>query len=404
MKWQRDTTVVLSALLCLWAEQILAQAIEPNTPGEAVTAAVIPCEGMIDDGLFHSIKRRSQLALDQGVTYLIYEIGTYGGLVQSADSISKYLIQDIGDSAATIAYIKTEAISAGAMISVSCNDILMRENTTIGDCAPIVMGDKLEGVEREKSESFVRATFDRAARANDYPQALLRAMVSMQIEVYQVKNITTGVFEYFETKDLPSDPNLYALDAKKLVVEKDKLLTVDAAQAHAYGIARAVVKDMNGVLEFLAQRDNVDFALPPLRLETNWSEEMVRMVNHPAVVGVLTMIAMLGLYMEFNTPGLGLPGLAALICFAIIIGSKYLVGMANWVEVAVFVLGIVLVLLELFLFPGFGIAGLAAMLLVGCGDSSTPDPNLTGTKGTELHGRQTLIIHIPDMGKRLKLM
>ena len=52
----------------------------------------------------------------------------------------------------------------------------------------------------------------------------------------------------------------------------------------------------------------------------------------------------------------------------------------------------------------FGIAGLAAMLLVGCGDSSTPDPNLTGTKGTELHGQQTLIIHILDMGKRLKLM
>ena len=364
MKRQRDHTVVLLALLCLWAEQILAQAIEPNTPGSSVTAAVIPCEGMIDDGLFHSIKRRSELALDQDVKYLIYEIGTYGGLVQSADSISKYLIQDIGDRAQTIAYIKTQAISAGAMISVSCNDILMRENTTIGDCAPMVLGDKLEGVEREKSESFVRATFDRAARANDYPQALLRSMVSVQIEVYEVENKTTGKPEYFETKDLPSDPNLYALDAKKLVVEKDKLLTVDAAQAHAYGIARAVVKDVNGVLEFLAQRDNVDFTLPSLRLETNWSEEMVRMVNHPAVIGVLTMIALLGLYMEFNTPGLGLPGLAALICFAVIIGSKYLVGMANWVEVAVFVLGIVLVLLELFLFPGFGIAGLAGFACI----------------------------------------
>ncbi len=367
MKWQRDTTIVLLALLCLWAEQGLAQAIEPNTPGSAVTAAVIPCEGMIDDGLFHSIKRRSQLAMDQGVTYLIYEIGTYGGLVQSADSISKYLIQDIGDSAQTIAYIKTEAISAGAMISVSCNDIVMRENTTIGDCAPIVMGDKLEGVEREKSESFVRATFDRAARANDYPQALLRSMVSMQIEVYQVENIATGAFEYFETKDLPSDPNLYALDAKKLVVEKDKLLTVDAVQAHAYGIARAVVMDVDGALEFLAQRDRVDFALPPLRLETNWSEEMVRMVNHPAVIAVLTMIALLGVYMEFSSPGLGLPGLAALLSFTVIIGSKYLVGMANWVEVAVFALGILLLILEVFLFPGFGIAGFAGFICIVTG-------------------------------------
>ncbi len=102
------------------------------------------------------------------------------------------------------------------------------------------------------------------------------------------------------------------------------------------------------------------------------------MVNHPAVIAVLTMIALLGLYMEFSAPGVGLPGLAALICFAIIIGSKYLVGMANWVEVAVFVLGIVLVILELFLFPGFGIAGLAGFAcIVGGGLAmliyNTPD-------------------------------
>ncbi len=178
---------------------------EPNLP--QVKAAVIICKGMIDDGLYKSIQRRSELALGQGAEYLIYEIGTYGGLLKSGDDISKYFILDIGKKAKTVAYVTTEAISAGAMISVSCQDIIMLENTTIGDCSPIMPGTKLEGVEREKAESFTRAAFSRAAEANGYPESLLKAMVSMQVEIYRVKNLQTGDYEFYETERLPKDPN-----------------------------------------------------------------------------------------------------------------------------------------------------------------------------------------------------
>ncbi len=82
-----------------------------------------------------------------------------------------------------MAYVSTEAISAGAMISTSCKDIIMRENTTIGCSAPVSMGAQLEGAEREKIESFIRAAFSRAAQANGYPEALLKAMVSQNLEV-----------------------------------------------------------------------------------------------------------------------------------------------------------------------------------------------------------------------------
>ena len=99
-------------------------------------------------------------------------------------------------------------------------------------------------------------------------------------------------------------------------------------------------------------------------LETNWSEEMVRWLNSPAVMAALVMLAMLGVYIEFNTPGVGLPGLAAVICFTIIIGSKYLVGLANWVEVALFVIGILLLLVEIFVLPGFGIAGITGIICI----------------------------------------
>jgi membrane-bound serine protease (ClpP class) len=343
---------------------------EPNISQEdlgTAKAAVIVCKGMIDDGLYKSIRRRTEMALNGGAQYLIYEIQTYGGLLQSGDDIAKYFILEVGKKAKTVAYITTEAISAGAMISVSCQDIIMLENTTIGDCAPIAIGAKLEGVEREKTESFTRAAFMRAAEANGYPAALLKAMVTMQIEVYRIKNLQTDEYEFFEAEFLPKDANEYDLDNKQLIVKDDELLTLTASQAFEYGIARAVVKELAGALEFLSERDGVIFAGEPVVLKTNWSEEMVRWLNSPAVMAVLVMLAMLGVYIEFNTPGLGLPGLVAVICFTIIIGSKYLVGLANWVEVALFVVGILLLMVEIFVLPGFGIAGVTGIACILAG-------------------------------------
>ena len=363
--------IIVFGVLCLILVTGLSFAIEQNDAGTdlpTVKAAVIVCKGMIDDGLYKSIRRRTQIALDTDAEYIIYEISTYGGLVSAADDISKYFL-DVSKEAHTVAYITTEAISAGAMISVHCQDIIMLENATIGDCAPItiVPSQKLEGVEREKTESFIRGIFDRAANANDYPRALLRAMVTMQIEVYRVKNVKTGEDEFFERDELPKDANEYDIGNKELAVRDDQLLTLIASDALEYGIARAVVKDRAGALAFLAERDGLTFASEPLVLKTLWSEEMVRWLNSPAVMGVLVMLAMLGVYIEFNTPGVGLPGLAAVICFVIIIGSKYLVGLANWVEVALFIVGILLLLVEFFVLPGFGIAGMMGITCVMVG-------------------------------------
>ncbi|MGE5294392.1 MAG: NfeD family protein [Solirubrobacterales bacterium] len=327
-------------------------------------AAVIPCKGMIDAALFYSIKRRTEAALKEGAQYLIYQISTYGGRVDSADDIAKYLIQSVAARGHTVAYVATEAISAGALISVSCEDVIMQENTTIGDAAPITMGEKLEGVEREKAESFVRAAFQRAAEANGYPELLLKAMVTVQIEVYRVRNLQTGKYEFFERDALPTDANQYDVKGAQEINGPDELLTLTASQAKEYGIARTVVADVNEALTFLADRDGVRFVGPPIVLQPSWSEHMVSWLSSPAVMGVLVMLALLGVYIEFSAPGFGLPGIVAIVCFAMIVGSKYLVGMANWVEIAILFVGIVLLLIELFVLPGFGIAGIFGIGLI----------------------------------------
>ncbi|MBU1518803.1 MAG: hypothetical protein KKE31_05440 [Planctomycetes bacterium] len=363
--------ILLLCVVCCLPDEALAKAgpvfaAEANlSPDSSQTnAAIITCTGLIDDGLYSSIKRRANTALDMGADHIILEIGTYGGLVKSADDISKYLILELSQKARTVAYINTEAISAGAMISVSCQDIIMRKNTTIGDCAPIQMGDKLEGVEREKAESFIRATFQRAAQANNYPEALLEAMVSRHKKVWRVKNTKTDTYEFYEDEKLPNDTKLYDLKDKELIVSDNEILTLTASRAAEYGIARTVATDMNEAIAFLEARDNVKFTSKPIRLEPNWSEQLVRMLNHPSVSGILLMIAMLAVYIELKTPGIGLPGLVAVIFFAILFGSRFLTGLATWWEVAVFAAGIILLAIEIFVIPGFGVAGVLGISLI----------------------------------------
>ncbi len=352
-------------VLCVVSLAAAKIAVEPNVIDlPQAKAAVITCTDLIDDGLYSSIKRRCNTAITAGANYLILEIGTYGGLVKSADDISKYLILDLADKAKTVAYVNTEAISAGAMISVSCQDIIMRKNTTIGDCAPIQMDGKLEGVEREKAESFIRATFQRAAQANNYPEALLEAMVSRHKKVWRARNVKTGDYKFYEDEKPPTDEKLYDMKKKELVVNENEILTLTAAKAKKYGIAREVVSDVNEAIAFLAKRDGVQFSQAIIRMEPNWSEQLVRMLNHPTVSGILFMIGILGVYIELKTPGVGLPGLVALICFAIIFGSRFLIGLATWWEIAVFAIGITLLTIEIFVIPGFGVAGVLGILFI----------------------------------------
>ena len=339
----------------------------PNASDEKI-AAILTCHDMIDKGLYQSIVRRSEEAVSRGADYLILDVQTYGGLVKSADDISKYLILELKGKVHTVAYVSTEAISAGSMISVSCQDIIMRKNTTIGCSAPIVStGAEMGQAEREKMESFVRATFSRAAQANGYPEAILKAMVSQKLEVWGVKNRKTGQMEYFEKDFLPTDPNTFAIGKKTLICPEGELLTLTDQKAKEYGIARAIVSNEQEMLDFLAKRDGVVFSDKIIRLETMWSEEMVRWLNSPTVVSILILGILLGIYVEFNTPGLGLPSLLAVVCLVILVGSQYLTGLANWIEIAILCIGFILLMAEIFVIPGFGVAGFAGVICIFAG-------------------------------------
>ena len=189
-------------------------------------------------------------------------------------------------------------------------------------------------------------------------------MVTVGLEVWQLKNLSDGQYEYFRSDEIPTDPFKYDLPGKKLIVKADELLTMDAEEAHQYGFARAVVDDREGALKFLEERDEVTYPRPVVEVHTNWSEEMVRWISSPTVAGLLLMVALIGIYAELNSPGVGLPGAVAVVALVILFGSKFVIGMANWWEIAVFVMGIFLIAAEIFVIPGFGVPGIAGILMV----------------------------------------
>jgi len=350
-----------------------SQADDPNSAPNSnrpPKAVVITCADMVDEGMYESIVRRTEAALADGATYIIYQIDTDGGRVDMAVNIWEYFMHDVSKKAHTVAYTTTRAISAGALISVACQDIIMKKATNIGDCAPIMLGGTLEGVEREKMETYIRARFKTAAEINGYPAALCEAMVTAQLKIYQVPIKNTDQFEYFDEEFLPNEDNQkYDVAQKGLIVKEGALLTLSATQAERYGLARTVVEGLDDeafeqLLSYLEERDDVRFPRPVAVLNTNWSEEMVRWITNPIVSGILLMIGLIAIYVELNSPGLGLPGAVAVAVFIIMFGSKFLFGLANWWEIAVFIIGMGLLVVELFVIPGFGIAGITGVLLI----------------------------------------
>ncbi|HHT9126926.1 MAG TPA: NfeD family protein [Candidatus Brocadiia bacterium] len=318
---------------------------------------IIPLHGMIDGGLFSSLKRRTALALSAGTGLIIFDIDTYGGRLEPAFDISDHIagIKDVK----TVCYISKKAISAGALIAISCNEIIMAPESEIGDCEPII--PSVEGSYQtagEKIQTVLRAKFRKFAEKNGYPVILAEAMVTKEIEAYYIttEEKPEGFFISGKELDTMTEEEKKGIKSKKLIVGKDELLTMHAREAHEYGFAKHLVEDQDALLKLynLSSKDVTT-------LETNWSEDMVRFLE--SIAPILLGVGLLALWMEFKSPGFGLPGIVGILCLATVFLSKYLVGLANAPEIIIFVAGIALLAIEMFLIPGFGLFGITG---IGC--------------------------------------
>lgn len=304
-------------------------------------------------------------------TLFVFEIDTFGGRVDSALKIVDTILGV--PKGRTIAFVSNKAISAGALIALACNELVMRPNTTLGDVAPITQSQEGPKMMGEKFQSPLRAKFRALAKKNGYPEVLAESMVSADMEVFRVES--GGGVKYMDAIELAEfrEHNPDAVIKKKTVVAKGELLTMDDVEALELGFSKMTAGSVEEML------DNLGVApYEVVRVEQSWSENLGRLIA--SVSPILLMIGLAMIYVEIKAPGFGAPGIVGLTCLGLVFFNQYLVGLADYTELLLVILGIVLLAFEVFVIPGFGLAGPAGFLAIAAGmilalqDFTLPDP------------------------------
>ncbi|MBN1943840.1 MAG: hypothetical protein JW849_11155 [Phycisphaerae bacterium] len=363
---------------------VRAEVPAPPLPKEITRAYVIPIHGEIDTTLVDVLKRKFDECKEGKAQIVIFDMDTPGGRSDAMNDISTAIQSDLKD-VYTVAYVHPEAISAGAIIALACNEIVMAPGGVLGDAMPILLGPsgiiEIPDKERGKFESYARAKI-RANNANGYNKLLCEAMITITLEVWLIENEKTHEKRIVDARewrgkvaDAPAmkDAPPVKKDTPWRYVETldgpDELVTMTAEQAVRFGFAKHIFADMDEL------EKHYHIIVRPAMLEDTWSENVVSFLTSAPVVGLLVMLMLLFVYLELHTPGFVGFGALAVFCLAILIGSKYLTGLAQWWEIAVFGLGVLLLLAEIFLIPGFGVAGVSGILLMAVGLLAMLVPN-----------------------------
>ncbi|HEX9729909.1 MAG TPA: NfeD family protein [Gemmatimonadales bacterium] len=284
----------------------------------------VPVTGMIEMGIAPFIRRAITEAEAAGASAVILDVNTLGGRVDAALQIVDAVT---GSRIPVYAFVNPRAISAGALISVSTQGIYMRSDATIGASTVVDgQGTKVS----EKAQSVMRAEYRALAERRGRDPRIGEAMVDEEIEI----------------------PG---------VIEAGKLLTLTTAEAVEVGYGVAAT-DFDDVLSQLGL-DGAEV----IEVERNWAENVVGFLSNPIIAGMLLSIGFLGLMIEIKTPSFGLAGSVGIASLAAFFGSHLLIGLAGWEEVILLGVGMVALAIEVFVVPGFGVAGIIALVCIGAG-------------------------------------
>jgi membrane-bound serine protease (ClpP class) len=294
---------------------------------------LIPVTGVVEMGLAPFVERGIREAVDMGASAVILDMDTPGGRVDSAERI----VQALADSPIPVyTLVNRHAYSAGAMIAMATHTIFMRPGAVMGAATPV------DGSGKKASEKMVSAM-----------RSQMRALA-------EVRGLDPAVAEAMVDEDV----------AIEGLVEEGKLLTLTVEEAVAIGYAESA-EDLTGLLIQLdlGRAEVVD-------VRVNWAERMVRFLSHPIVAPFLLSLGFLGLIAEIKTPGLGLAGLAGIVSLGLFFGSHLLIGLAGLEDLLIVGAGLVFLLVEGFVIPGFGIFGVVGIAAVFGGLFMTQLPGL----------------------------
>lgn len=279
-------------------------------------------ENEIDLGLAPYVRRVVSEAEKENADAIIFKINTFGGRVDAATQIKDAIIST---NILTIAFINNRAISAGSLIALSCKKIVMVPGSSIGATTVV---DQAGQKQSEKYQSYMRSEMRSTAERNGRRTDIVEGMVDERIVI-------------------------------KGLVDSTQLVTLTSKEAYKFGIADTLLNNIDEVLAAY----NLTGA-KEININQNWAEDVVRFLNNAVVSSILIMIGFFGILAEIKSPGWGVPGTVGLIALALFFGSAYILQLASIIEILLFIIGLVLILLEIFVIPGFGIAGISGIILV----------------------------------------
>ncbi len=300
---------------------------------------ILPIRGPIEPALLYVVRRGLAEAATKGADAVIFPMDTPGGAVNITEDIIDLIARL---EVPTYTFVEHNAISAGAIIALASDFIYMAPGSKIGDAMPIMMSpgggvQPLPDAEREKIMSYVDSLVRGIAQRKGRDETLASAMVRPEIE--------------------------YIVDGE-VISKEGQLLTLTNMEAE-----RRFGEDQNPLLSE-GTYDNLDEMMEAVgfgraqrhELEITAAERIARFLQ---VIGpLLMMIGFLGLYLEFQSPGFGVPGIAGILCLLLFFAGHHIAGLAGNEDILLFILGITLILVEVFVLPGFGVIGFTGLLLV----------------------------------------
>ncbi len=325
---------------------------------EFTKALLIEVEGPIFSRFHWYLNQRLDRAKQQQVDLIILRLTSPGGDLEQSLQLARRL--SAIDWATTVVYIPEEAISGGAILSLGCDRIYMQSGALLGDAGPIRMnlGGAFEHAE-EKIVSYLVGAMREIAASKGRPAALAEAMADRTTVVYQATELATGKQLYLSEKEFNEGDlaGKFKLGPRVPEAGQNRFLTVGADRALQLGLCEGIFASQDDLLRQLSIE-----TLTTTRMQ--WIDKLVFTLNRPWVTGLLLILGLIGLYLELAAPGISVAGLSSLFCFGIFFWSHALGGTSGWLEVLLFVLGIVSLACELFVLPGFGVFGITGLVLV----------------------------------------
>ncbi|MFP3090751.1 nodulation protein NfeD [Treponema sp. TIM-1] len=358
-------------ILCLVWALVAAGPVPAQTVPEGSGAGkvwIIPIRGDIEPSMTAFVRREVRKALAGDAAFIVFEIDTFGGRVDSALQITSFITSI--KKAQTIAWVQNSdesmgvSWSAGALIALACSRIYMAQGTSIGAAAPVTVGaDGTTDAVGEKTVAAVRSQMAALAERNGHPQGIALAMVDLDVELWEVsvngevKALTFTELERLEQGAFEGEEP--PVERLSVISPQGKLLSLTAGEACRFGLARGFADDRAALLAALGVEGPVIESIP------STADSALSFLTSAPVQTILIILGIVMLFMEIQAPGFGIPGITAIIAFLTVFGSSALLGRVDSLEIILFLLGIGLLSVEIFILPGFGVAGISGLVLIG---------------------------------------